>query len=33
LYNGADFPLLQKNGQAPVKPAPGPFDGSKPARP
>jgi phospholipid/cholesterol/gamma-HCH transport system substrate-binding protein len=32
LFNGQDFPLLQK-GQAPVKPAPGPYDGSKPARP
>ena len=32
LFNGKDFPLLQK-GEAPDKPAPGPYDGSKPARP
>jgi phospholipid/cholesterol/gamma-HCH transport system substrate-binding protein len=32
LFDGKDFPLLQK-GQAPVKPPPGPYDGSKPARP
>ena len=32
LFNGKDFPLLQK-GEAPDRPAPGPYDGSKPARP
>jgi virulence factor Mce-like protein len=32
LFNGKDFPLLQK-GEAPVKPAPGTYDGTKPARP
>jgi phospholipid/cholesterol/gamma-HCH transport system substrate-binding protein len=32
LFNGTDFPLLQK-GQAPVKPAPGSYDGTKPAQP
>jgi len=31
-FDGKQFPLLQK-GEAPVKPAPGPYDGSKPARP
>jgi len=32
LFNGQDFPLLQK-GVAPVKPAPGTYDGTKPAQP
>jgi hypothetical protein len=32
LFDGKDFPLLQK-GVAPVKPAPGTYDGTKPARP
>jgi virulence factor Mce-like protein len=32
LFDNKQFPLLQK-GEAPVKPAPGPYDGSKPARP
>jgi phospholipid/cholesterol/gamma-HCH transport system substrate-binding protein len=32
LFNGQDFPLLQK-GDAPIKPAPGTYDGTKPARP
>ena len=31
-FDGKQFPLLQK-GVAPVKPPPGPYDGSKPARP
>jgi virulence factor Mce-like protein len=31
-FDGKDFPLLQK-GEAPIKPPPGPYDGSKPARP
>jgi virulence factor Mce-like protein len=31
-FNGKDVPLLQK-GEAPVKPPPGPYDGSRPARP
>jgi virulence factor Mce-like protein len=32
LYDGKQFPLLQK-GVAPVRPAPGTYDGTKPARP
>jgi phospholipid/cholesterol/gamma-HCH transport system substrate-binding protein len=32
LFDNKQFPLLQK-GEAPVRPAPGPYDGSKPARP
>jgi virulence factor Mce-like protein len=32
LFDNKQFPLLQK-GEAPVKPAPGPYDGSTPARP
>jgi hypothetical protein len=32
LFDNKQFPNLQK-GVAPVKPAPGPYDGSKPARP
>jgi phospholipid/cholesterol/gamma-HCH transport system substrate-binding protein len=31
-FSGTQFPLLQK-GDARVRPAPGPYDGSKPARP
>jgi len=31
-FNGKQVPLLQK-GEAPIKPPPGPYDGSKPARP
>jgi len=32
LFDNKQVPILQQ-GEAPVKPAPGPYDGSKPARP
>ena len=32
LFDNKEFPQLQK-GEAPVKRAPGPYDGSTPARP